>query len=81
VIEVEDHLGARLEVGRVARELGLRAYRVEPAPLAGGPSFQHADPPPWPAGVTLSGRALARAGLHLPVLAPEQALVLQLSAR
>ena len=58
-----------------------RAYRVEPVPLAGGPSFQHADPPPWLAGVTVTGRALAHAGLQLPVLAPEQALVLHLSAR
>ena len=41
----------------------------------------HADPPPWLAGVTVTGRALAHAGLQLPVLAPEQALVLHLSAR
>jgi alpha-galactosidase len=58
-----------------------RRYRVEPIPLAGGPALGQAEPPPWmEAGVTLSGRALAVAGLQLPVLQPEQALVLHLTA-
>jgi alpha-galactosidase len=57
-----------------------RAYRVEPVPLAGGPQYGHVEPPPWLAGATLSGRALAAAGLQLPVLFPEQALVVQLTA-
>jgi alpha-galactosidase len=57
-----------------------RAYRVEPVPLAGGPQYGHAEPPPWLAGATLSGRALGVAGLQLPVLFPEQALVVHLAA-
>jgi alpha-galactosidase len=74
-----------LEVPGAGRLDGLdpeRAYRVEPVMLAGGPRFAHAQPPPWLAagGITLSGRALAVAGLQLPALAPEQALLLHLSA-
>jgi alpha-galactosidase len=57
-----------------------RAYRVEPVPLAGGPRYEHAAPPPWLAGATLSGRVLAVAGLELPLLFPEQALVVRLAA-
>ena len=57
-----------------------RSYRVEPVPLAGGPAFAHFQPPGWLAGVTMSGGALGAAGLELPVLAPEQALVLRLRA-
>jgi alpha-galactosidase len=74
-----------LEVPGAGRFDGLdpeRAYRVEPMTLAGGPRFAHAAPPPWLAagGITLSGRALAVAGLQLPALAPEQALLLHLRA-
>jgi alpha-galactosidase len=58
-----------------------RAYRVAAVPLAGGPATAQRTPPPWLAGgVTLGGRALASAGIELPVLAPEQALVLHLVA-
>jgi alpha-galactosidase len=58
-----------------------RAYRVEPVQLAGGAALGQAEPPPWmEAGVTLSGRALAIAGLQMPVLQPEQALILHLTA-
>jgi alpha-galactosidase len=72
-----------LEVPGAGRFDGLdpeRAYRVEPVLLAGGPRFAHAEPPPWLAqgAITLSGRALAVAGLQLPALAPEQALLLHL---
>jgi alpha-galactosidase len=57
-----------------------RTYRVEPVLLAGGPLTLHATEPPWmaAAGITLTGRALATAGLQMPVLAPEQALLLTL---
>jgi alpha-galactosidase len=55
-----------------------RAYRVEPVPLAGGPEFFQFEPPGWLDGVTISGRAVAAAGLQLPVLSPEQALVVRL---
>jgi alpha-galactosidase len=58
-----------------------RAYRVEPVTLAGGPALQQAEPPAWltAGALTLSGRALAAAGLQLPVLLPEQALLLHLT--
>jgi alpha-galactosidase len=74
-----------LEVPGRGRLEGLdpeRDYRVEPVALAGGPRTAHAQPPPWyeAGGITLSGRALAAAGLQLPALAPEQALLLHLSA-
>jgi alpha-galactosidase len=57
-----------------------RAYRTEPVTLAGGPAPQQGEPPGWlsAGGVTLGGRALATAGLQLPVLLPEQALLLHL---
>jgi alpha-galactosidase len=57
-----------------------RDYRVAPVTLAGGPALQQSDPPGWLAagGATLGGRALAAAGLQLPVLLPEQALLLHL---
>ena len=71
------------EVPGAARLPGLdpeRMYRVEPVLLAGGPLMLHATPPPWleAGGITLSGRALATTGLQMPVLAPEQALLLEL---
>jgi alpha-galactosidase len=58
-----------------------RAYRVEHVPIAGGPELRQAAPPGWMAagGVTLTGRALAAAGLQMPVLLPEQALLLHLT--
>jgi alpha-galactosidase len=72
------------EVPGAARIPGLapeRAYRVAPVPLAGGPALQQAKPPPWQeaGGVTMTGRALGTAGLQMPVLQPEQALVLHLT--
>jgi alpha-galactosidase len=74
-----------LEVPGPARLPGLepdRAYRVAPQELGGGPTVVSAQPPAWLAAgsVTLTGRALASAGLQLPMLAPEQALVLHLAA-
>ena len=58
-----------------------RRYRVTAVPLAGGPSYAHGEPPGWlEDGVTLTGRALGAAGLQMPSLAPEQALVLHLTA-
>ena len=59
-----------------------RRYRVTAVPLAGGPSYAHVEPPGWlNDGVTLTGRALGAAGLQMPSLAPEQAVVLHLVAR
>jgi alpha-galactosidase len=74
-----------LEVPGPVRLPGLdsdRAYRVAPLSLGDGPKVVAARPPAWLAAgeVTLTGRALASAGLQLPMLAPEQALVLHLTA-
>ncbi len=57
-----------------------RVYRAEPVSVGGAPRAMHAAPPGWLAdgAVELSGRALEAAGLAMPVLAPEQALVLRL---
>jgi alpha-galactosidase len=69
----------------VARFPGLdpdRAYRVEPLSLAGGPETKQAVAPSWlqAGGVTLEGRLLGEVGLPLPVLRPEQALLLHLAS-
>jgi alpha-galactosidase len=43
------------------------------------PAFAHKEPPPWLAeGLTTTGEALERVGLQMPVLHPEQALLLHL---
>jgi alpha-galactosidase len=73
------------EVPGSARLPGLdadRVYRVSPVPLAGGPALQQAAPPAWyeAGGVALGGRVLAVAGLEMPVLQPEHALLLHLTA-
>jgi alpha-galactosidase len=71
------------EIPGRARLPGLepdRRYRVEPVRLAGGPAVQQSQPPGWyEGGVTLTGRALATAGLQMPILQPEQALLLRLT--
>jgi alpha-galactosidase len=72
------------ETPGLARLPGLdpgRAYRVAPAPVAGEPETKQALAPAWLAagGITLGGRALAEIGLPLPVLRPEQALLLHLT--
>jgi alpha-galactosidase len=69
------------ETPGLARLPGLdpgRAYRVEPAAVAGEPETRQAAAPAWveAGGVTLAGRALAEVGLPLPVVRPEQALLL-----
>lgn len=73
-----------LETPGAARLPGLdgdRTYRVAPLAIAGVPETQQTAPPPWydAGGVTLTGRALAEAGLQMPVLLPEQALLLHLT--
>jgi alpha-galactosidase len=72
------------ETPGLARLPGLdpdRAYRVAPLEVAGTPQTNQAVAPRWCAagGVTLGGRALAEVGLPLPVLRPEQALLLHLT--
>jgi alpha-galactosidase len=58
-----------------------RPYRVTPLQVGGAPRTSQAVAPRWWAagGVTLGGRALAEVGLPLPVLLPEQALLLHLT--
>jgi alpha-galactosidase len=73
-----------LETPSQARLPGLdsdRAYRITPLQAAGGPETKQAVGPRWyeAGGVTLSGKALAEVGLPLPVLRPEQALLLHLT--
>ncbi len=62
---------------------GLRdstRYAVRLLPVGGNPSTQQVQPPPWTrSGITLDGRSLRTVGLRLPVLHPEQALILQLT--
>ena len=72
------------ETPGLARLPGLdpgRAYRVEPLAVAGEPETKQTAAPAWLAagGVSLGGRALAEVGLPLPVLRPEQALLLHVT--
>jgi alpha-galactosidase len=54
-----------------------RIYRVEALP---GAATLRAAGPGWRDGLELSGRALGAAGLQMPVLQPEQALLIRLTA-
>jgi alpha-galactosidase len=57
-----------------------RRYRVTTVPLAGGPSTQQVAAPPWEAAtIVLTGQVLMRVGLQMPVLHPEQAVILHLT--
>lgn len=55
-----------------------RAYRIEPVALGAPPHAVQDAPPAWLAagGITVSGALLAELGLPVPLLGPEQALVL-----
>ncbi len=57
-------------------------YRVEPLFLDGRPRAVQDAPPPWfeSAPVELSGAVLAEIGLPLPLLSPQQALLLEVTA-
>ena len=59
-----------------------RTYRVRPVKLGQWPRvLQDAPPPWWSRGeITLAGRVLAELGLTMPLLLPEQALVLHFTA-
>lgn len=56
-----------------------RRYRVEPLTVGGPPHAVQDAPPAWLAdgGITVTGRLLADLGLPVPLLAPEQALLLR----
>jgi alpha-galactosidase len=59
-----------------------RRYRVEPLDLGGAPHVVQDAPPAWLAdgGITVTGRLLADLGLPVPLLAPQQALVVHARA-
>ena len=68
-----------------ARFVGLdpdRRYTVTVLDVAGRPGTTHRAAPAWitAGGLTISGRLLESVGLELPILQPEQALVLELPA-
>lgn len=56
-----------------------RRYRIEPLELGGTPHVVQDAPPAWLAdgGITITGRLLADLGLPVPLLGPEQALLLR----
>lgn len=56
-----------------------RRYRIEPLTVGGPPHAVQDAPPAWLAdgGITITGRLLADLGLPVPLLAPEQALLLR----
>jgi alpha-galactosidase len=56
-----------------------RRYRIEPLTVGGAPRTVQDAPPAWLAegGITITGRLLADLGLPVPLLAPEQALLLR----
>ncbi|WP_297603190.1 alpha-galactosidase [Microcella sp.] len=59
-----------------------RRYRIEPLTVGGAPRTVQDAPPAWLAdgGITITGRLLAELGLPVPLLAPEQALLLRATA-
>lgn len=59
-----------------------RRYRVRPLPVGGeAPTIADAPPSWWAAGeVVLTGRVLGEIGLPMPLLAPENALLLEVTA-
>ncbi len=68
-----------------ARFVGLDSdtrYAVTVLEVAGAPGCAQRGAPGWvtAGGITMTGRGLAAVGLELPVLQPEQALVLELRA-
>jgi alpha-galactosidase len=56
-----------------------RRYRIVPLAVGGAPHAVQDAPPAWLAdgGITITGRLLSDLGLPVPLLAPEQALVLR----
>jgi len=58
------------------------AYRVLPLAVAGGATTQQIAPPPWvhvTGGLVVPGAVLMDVGLALPVLHPEQVLLVELT--
>ena len=64
----------------VLRIEGLEAaanYRVKMVQPAGAPQYVHRQMPKWLDGVVLTGAALAKVGLRPPILAPENAILIE----
>lgn len=62
------------------RFAGLEAdakYRVKIVEPAGAPQYVHRKMPTWLSGVELTGEALARIGVRPPILAPENAILIE----
>jgi alpha-galactosidase len=54
-------------------------YQVKAVYPAGAPLFMLIEPPTWLTGVTLSGAVLMEIGLPAPILAPENALLIEIN--
>lgn len=57
-----------------------KSYRVRPVYPAGKPHFMLHKTPTWMDGVTLTGRELEVMGLTTPILGPEQAIMIEITA-
>jgi alpha-galactosidase len=53
-------------------------YRVKMVTPAGAPKYIHRGIPAWLDGIELTGEALAKAGVRPPILAPENAFLIEL---
>ena len=54
-------------------------YRVKMVTPAGAPQYIHRGLPAWLDGIELTGEALARTGVRPPILAPENAFLIELA--
>ena len=57
-----------------------KSYKVAPIFPAGAPHFMLHKKPTWMDGVTLTGRELEVIGLTTPILGPEQAMMIEITA-
>ena len=60
--------------------LANRSYKVNPVFPAGTPHFMLHKRPEWMDGITLTGRELEVIGLTTPILGPEQAMMIEITA-
>jgi hypothetical protein len=85
VVRVARHATGDRALATALRVPGLdpeRRYRVEPVRELPVPRGLDEAPPPWLArGLQLPGSVIAEVGLQLPLLAPGEALVLEITAR
>ncbi|GAA2154054.1 MULTISPECIES: alpha-galactosidase [Glycomyces] len=85
VVRVARHATGNRALATALRVPGLdpeRRYRVEPVHELPVPRGLDEAPPPWLAhGLQLPGSVIAEVGLQLPLLAPGEALVLEITAQ